>query len=83
MKALKNCKWVFEISEFCLSEEKNFRWSAITRDMEKNKSRFANGGIGHISCIRLFQTTKQIKDHIKEFIKVNAIKNYKIIKKEE
>lgn len=73
---------MFEITEFNLSKEKNFRWRAETKTMDKEFSyQYADGGIGHFDCVRFFQNLKQIKRHIREFAKLNEFTRYKIIKK--
>jgi len=84
MKALNKCKWIFEVEEFNLSEEKNFRWAASTRTMDKNYNyQFANGGIGSLNCVRLFNNLKDIKIHINKFISINKIIDFQIKVKED
>ena len=83
MIALNKCRWVFEISESILSgKEKSFQWSAKTSTMDKDCNyQYANGGVGRLHCVRLFNTPKDIKKHINKFIKLNKIGRHGITRK--
>lgn len=84
MIALNKCKWVFEIKEYNISEEKNFQWSARTKTMDKRINyQYANGGIGSLNCVRMFNTLTEIRTHIGKFVKLNGITDYSIVKAKE
>ncbi len=84
MIALNKCKWTFEIEEFSISEEKNFRWSARTKTMDNACTyQYANGGVGSLNCVRMFNNLDEITEHIEAFAKLNNIKGYSITRKKE
>ncbi len=81
MIALNKCKWIFEISSHHFTQEQQFMWVARTKTMDKEWPwQFANGGVGTFRCVRIFNTSKEIRKHINNFVKVNKIKEFRIKK---
>ena len=77
MKALKDCKWLFKIKTVNYSGESVFIWD-MTTEVPKNDIQFSNGGIGRISCVRMFNSLSECRKHIRAFTKINRISKYKI-----
>ncbi len=79
MIAINKCKWIFEIGGLSCSREKTFMWDARTKTMDKDWPwQYANGGVGTLRCARIFQSIKECKAHINQFVKVNKIKEFRI-----
>ncbi len=80
MIPLKDCTWTFEITDLKYGLEANFRWAMSNKDMDGVQ--FANGGIGSIDCVRLFETEDRCRESITEFAKINDIDKYEVLKVE-
>ncbi len=78
MKTLAECEWEIEIKDVKFSKEVQGIWWATCKSMDGYQ--FANGGVGSIESVRLFETPKRAREGWIEFAKVNGIKNYKFKK---
>ncbi len=74
---LNKCKWEIEILELKMGEGINAQWTAQCRTMDGY--RFANGGVGSIRSLRIFESPKRAKEGWIEFAKINEISNYQFI----
>ncbi len=54
-------------------------WDARTKTMDKEWPwQYANGGIGTLRCVRIFNSPKEARAHINKFVKLNKIKEFRI-----